>query len=259
MAYLRGLLVLLIIVAALGVGATVALRVGRTKVAAPDTVKPSIVSVENWGGVYVFAARAGGGRALLFDTGADPDGKPVDVALGALGASRADVTDVFLTHGHGDHTAGAGRLPKAKIHLGAGDVDLAAGKAPPEAVLPRLISMVLPVPPVTATDPLTGATTFDVGDGKTVKALPVPGHTPGSYAYLYDGVLFVGDIMILKQGRLEPPPRVFNPRPAENVAAIRSLKLQLASDTVDIVCTAHGGCTPKGLGSNLLDEIISRI
>jgi hypothetical protein len=26
-----------------------------------------------------------------------------------------------------------------------------------------------------------------------------------------------------------------------------------------VVCTAHGGCTPKGLGRNLLDELISRV
>ena len=94
---------------------------------------------------------------------------------------------------------------------------------------------------------------------KVVKAFPVPGHTPGSYAFLYDGVLMVGDIMVLKQGRLEPPPRVFNPHPEQNQAAIVSLKKQLANETVDIVCTSHGGCTPKGLGKMLLDDLISRL
>jgi glyoxylase-like metal-dependent hydrolase (beta-lactamase superfamily II) len=258
MGYLRALFILLVVLAALVVGAGAAVRMGRNKVSAPSTVKPSLVSVENSGGIYVFAARVGP-RVVLFDTGADPAGAPIDVALGALGGSRGDVTDVFLTHGHGDHTAGASQLPRARIHLGDGDVALAAGKATPEALMVRVMALVMPAPPVTTTDPLTGAATIDVGEGKSVKAVPVPGHTPGSYAFLFDGVLFVGDIMVLKQGRLEPTPRLFDPRPEENRAAIRSLKLQLAGDTVDIVCTAHGGCTPKGLGQNLLDEIVTRI
>ena len=98
------------------------------------------------------------------------------------------------------------------------------------------------------------------GATKTVKAFPVPGHTPGSYAFLYDGVLIAGDIMVLKQGRLDTPPRVFNPHPdGERGASIISLKTQLANETIDIVCTSHGGCTPKGLGRMLLDELIARL
>jgi hypothetical protein len=65
--------------------------------------------------------------------------------------------------------------------------------------------------------------------------------------------------MVLKQGRLDTTPRVFNPHPAENEASIRSLKTQLAGQTIDIVCTSHGGCTPKGLGRMLLDELITRL
>jgi glyoxylase-like metal-dependent hydrolase (beta-lactamase superfamily II) len=113
--------------------------------------------------------------------------------------------------------------------------------------------------------PLTGAQVISVGapdaagGPKSVKAYPVPGHTPGSYVFLYDGVLIAGDIMVYKQGRLEPTPRVFDPHPEQNKASIRSLKTQLENETIDVVCTAHGGCTPKGLGRNLLDELISRV
>ena len=84
-------------------------------------------------------------------------------------------------------------------------------------------------PAVTAADPLTGAATIEVGerggkdgkDAKKVKAFPIPGHTPGSYAFLYDGVLFVGDAMIFKQGRLDPAIKLFEAHPDENKAAIR--------------------------------------
>jgi glyoxylase-like metal-dependent hydrolase (beta-lactamase superfamily II) len=248
-------IIVLVVLAGAGFGL---LRMARTKVSEATAVKPNLFEVANAGGIYVFAAKVGP-HVIMFDTGLDPEARPVDVVVGALGAGRGDVTDVFLTHGHMDHTAGASRLPNAKLHLGAGDVPLAEGKAQPEGLVPRLLNLVVPAPPLTISDPMNGAASFDVGGGATVKAFPVPGHTPGSFAFLYDGVLFVGDIAVLKQGQLEPPPGVFDPHPEENRAAIRALRTQLASETVDVVCTSHGGCTPKGLGKSLLDELASRI
>jgi glyoxylase-like metal-dependent hydrolase (beta-lactamase superfamily II) len=156
-------------------------------------------------------------------------------------------------------------LTNARLHLGAADVPLAAGQIQPDALVPMLLGKVLATPPVTANAPMQLPATFPVGAPleagatKTVMAFPTPGHTPGSYVFLYDGVLIAGDIMVLKQGRLDTTPRVFNPHPAENEAAIRSLKTQLGDETIDIVCTSHGGCTPKGLGRMLLDELISRL
>jgi glyoxylase-like metal-dependent hydrolase (beta-lactamase superfamily II) len=258
MRLLKGILVLLVVVAVVAVGGGAAIRLSRSKASAPVVVKQDLLSEESSGGIYLFAARAGS-KVILFDTGADPGGAPVDAALAALGASRGDVSDVFLTHGHFDHIAGASQLPRARIHLGAGDVAMAQGLAAPEALAARIMRQVLPAPPVTASDPLTGSASIDLGESRAVRALPVPGHTPGSYAFLYDGVLFVGDIMVFKEGRLEPTPRLFNPRPEENAAAIRSLKTQLGGADIDTVCTAHGGCTPRGLGRNLLEEISARI
>jgi hydroxyacylglutathione hydrolase len=254
----KALFWLVLVLVVIGGGALIGMRVGRGKFSAASDVKPNLVEVTNAGGIHLYAARVGQ-HAILFDTGVDAAGGPIDAALGALRAGRTDVTDVFLTHGHFDHVAGAGQLPKAKIHLGSGDVALAEGKAAPDALMAVVLSKAMSAPPITVSDPITGAATFDVGEGKSVKAFPVPGHTAGSYAFLYDGVLFVGDIMVFKQGQLEPTPRIFNPHPEENKAAIRGLKAQLTNETVETVCTGHGGCTPKGLGRNLLDDLISRV
>ncbi len=261
MRFLKFFLVIAVVLAALAAGAGIGLRAGRGKFGAATEVKPDFVSVTNAGFITLFAARvAPGPHVVVFDSSLDPQARPVDALLGALHASRDDITDVFLTHGHYDHVAGAGVLTKAKLHLGAADVALAAGQVNPEMLLPTLLGKLLATPPVTVNAPMTGAATFEVGDPtKTVKAFPVPGHTPGSFAFLYDGVLVVGDIMMFKEGRLVTPPRVFDPHPAENTASILSLKKQLANETVDVVCTAHGGCTPKGLGRTLLDDLASRL
>jgi glyoxylase-like metal-dependent hydrolase (beta-lactamase superfamily II) len=262
MRWLKALIVLVIVLAALGGGTAIGLRAARGKVGEPAKVKPDFVSVMNAVGIGLFAARsAPGPHVVLFDSGVDPEGRPIDALLGALGARRDDVTDVFLTHGHFDHIAGVSALPKARVHLGVADVPLAAGQMAPEALVPLLLGKAVGNPGVTANAPLTGAATFPLGADatKTVKAFPVPGHTPGSYVFLYDGVLVAGDMMVLKEGRLDPTPRIFSPNPDQNKAAIISLKTRLKNEDLDIVCTAHGGCTPKGLGKVLLDDLISRL
>jgi hydroxyacylglutathione hydrolase len=256
---IKNLFVLAIILGAIGGGAVLALRVARQKPSAAETIKPNIASVSA-AGMYLYAVRTGS-KVVLFDSGGDPEGAPVDAALAAVGARRGDVSDIFLTHAHGDHTAGAAILKGAKVHLGAGDVALAEGKTPPAALVPRLMLKVIAAPPVTVTDPIagTGAQTIDVGEGKQVKALPMPGHTPGSYAFLYDGVLFVGDAMVFKQGRLDRGPSFFDTDTEGAKRAITSLKQQLGDVEVESVCTGHGGCTPKGLGKNLLDDFLTRV
>jgi glyoxylase-like metal-dependent hydrolase (beta-lactamase superfamily II) len=254
---IKNIFVLAIILAVIGGGAVVALRVARGRPSAPETIKPNIVAVSA-AGMSVYAARIGS-KVVLFDTGGDPDGHPVDAALGALGAGRGDVTDIFITHAHSDHTAGAALFSQAKVHLGAADVPVASKKSDPPNLAPRIMAKVLSAPAVNVTDPMVGVVTVDLGGGKTVKAIPVPGHTPGSYVFLYDGVLFSGDAMVFKQGRLDRAPKFFDADPDGAKTALVALKQQLAGADVDVVCTGHGGCTPKGLGKNLFDDLLGRI
>jgi hydroxyacylglutathione hydrolase len=266
---LRGFLVVLLVVVVVVAGAGAAvLRSQRGKIDRPSELKPNLIVVTNAIGVDVVAARvAPGANVVLFDAGLDPEGHPIDALLAALAAKRDDVTDVFLTHAHFDHIGGVGILPKARVHLGVADVPLATGQVPPEALVPRVLGLALSAKPVSINAPISGnaPTEFPVGPPdaagkrKVVKAFPMPGHTPGSYAYLYDGVFLAGDTMVFKQGRLETTPSAFDPHPEQNRASIRALKTALANETLDVVCTAHGGCTPSGLGRNLLDDLIARI
>jgi hydroxyacylglutathione hydrolase len=254
---IKGFFVLAVIVAILAGAATIGLRVARGKPSAVEEVKPGIVAVSSVSS-FVYAAKVGS-KVILFDAGADPAGSPIDAALAWLHAGRSDINDLFLSHGHGDHSAGASSLGHIRIRLGAGDLPLAEKKVPPEALAGKAFTLAMGFPAVTASDPLTGPATIDVGDGKQVKAFPIPGHTPGSYAYLYDGVLFVGDAMIFKQGRLDPAIKLFDAHPDANKASIRALQKQVENEDIDIVCTGHGGCTPKGMGRNQLTDLIARL
>lgn len=254
---LRNLFAFAIIVVVLAGGALAAFRVARGRPSNPEEVKPSIVAVSS-AGAYLYAARVGQ-HVVLFDTGADPGGSPVDAALAGLHAGRSDVSDVFLTHGHGDHVAAVGGLGSAHVHLGEGDVPFVEGRAPWDNLLLRVMAKGMAIPSINVSNPLNGVQTIDLGEGKTVKAIPVPGHTPGSYVFLYDGVLFTGDTAVFKQGRLERGPGLFDSNGDQVRASVNALKQQLAGAEIAAVCTGHGGCTPLGLGRTQLDDFIGRV
>ncbi len=256
---LKFLVFFVVIIAALIGGAGFGMRYTRDKASPALEVKPNMAITKHLGSIFLYGARVGE-HVILFDTGADPAGHPVDSLLTALKAKKSDVTNIFLTHGHFDHVAGALQFPDAKTYLGAGDVSLVTGQESPDAIMAKAMTLVMATPPLPrVTNPLKEKTVIDVGGGQTVIAVPVPGHTRGSFAFFYDGVLFPGDIMVFKEGRLETTPKLFDAHPAENRDSIRGLKKQLGDVTIDRVCTPHGGCTPKGLGGNLLDDFVQRL
>ncbi|MGZ3429377.1 MAG: MBL fold metallo-hydrolase, partial [Polyangia bacterium] len=96
------------------------LRLGRHKFDTPEPVRASVLRVHGQVSDF-FGAKTSDGRVLLFDAGADPEGRGLDALLATLKATREDVSDIFLTHGHGDHVAAAPLCPRARVHGGIGD------------------------------------------------------------------------------------------------------------------------------------------
>jgi len=138
-----------------------------------------------------------GERVLLFDTGAGtnmgPGAGKLQGALAEAGVDPQSVTDIFISHSHGDHVGGllnaegAPAFPNATIHLSAPEWKHMSGNAQ-YAALNSAIK-----PKVDAFAP--GAELIP----GTVKAVEVKGHTPGHSAYLItsgaDSLLYVGDSM----------------------------------------------------------------
>jgi glyoxylase-like metal-dependent hydrolase (beta-lactamase superfamily II) len=204
----------------------------------------------------IYGARVGD-NVILFDSGADPKGRALDALLARLGRARDDVSDLFITHGHGDHIGGATLFVKAHVHGGVGDADMISGRGPVEPRFARVMGLLLPVPRARLTDAFLDRGDVHVGSD-VVTAIPLAGHTPGSMLYLYDGVLFVGDTMNFSGGKLDYAPGIFNVDGAQLKKGIATLGTTIDLAQVKTVCTGHGGCTPEADTQRLVADFIKR-
>ena len=130
-------------------------------------------------------------RVLLFDTGNGPSGM-LSASMATAGVEAGAVTDIFISHSHGDHVGGLvganGGLafPNAAIHISANEWAAMQANA-------QLASLVTTVTPRVAT--------FEPGAELTpgVRAVDIQGHTPGHSGYLITSgqasLLYIGDTM----------------------------------------------------------------
>ncbi|HET9598287.1 MAG TPA: MBL fold metallo-hydrolase [Anaeromyxobacteraceae bacterium] len=221
----------------------------------PVAIAPGLYGVEA-GRVWAYGASSRDG-VLLFDAGSDPEGRALERLLAAMGAGRERVTHVFLTHGHSNHVAGAAGFPRARVWGGGADGDLFAGRRRPLEPLQFVQSWFRSPPVITVTDPLEERTAVDVG-GAEVLAIPVPGHTAGSFAYLYGRTLFVGDVLHVDGGRFVHTTRFVGRDEEGTERSLLALVEAVRGLDFDRICTGHGGCTPAGDARALLQAFVGR-
>jgi glyoxylase-like metal-dependent hydrolase (beta-lactamase superfamily II) len=168
-------------------------------------------------------------------------------ALAELGATPDDVRYVFLTHAHRDHVVGWRDVRGARFVLGEGEVPYFTGVKHYRGLVPRVGDWLnapdYPAPGELTLVPVATDTTFVFGSD-TLRAYPIPGHTAGSTAYLFRGVLFVGDainrrpLVGFRGARPEMSDDVERSR-----ASVRDLWRRIGTLPLRSVCTAHAKCT----------------
>lgn len=199
----------------------------------------------------IYLARVESG-VIVIDLGWRGAERALAGGLDRLGAAPGEVVAVFLTHSHRDHIGAWRRVRHAPFHLAAPEVERLLGRAAFGGWLPRLTERLLPSRrPRTgevALAPFARDTAFVFG-ADTLRAFLLPGHTSGSAAYLFRGILFVGDALA------RPPLAGFRATPgafADDAAlaarSLGSLWERVEPFRVEHVCTAHAKCSPYTAG-----------
>jgi glyoxylase-like metal-dependent hydrolase (beta-lactamase superfamily II) len=176
--------------------------------------------------------------------------------LAGTGPEDVRVTEIFLTHGHEDHTGSAAELARitgATVRGPALDADVIEGRAVRpdlqllawEIPLFEKFGRVTPAPPVKLDELVEDASLL--GWERAAQIVAVPGHTVGSVAVFLpeDHVLIAGDAIASMEG--EPILGVFNVDPEEARASFR----RLAQLDANLVCFGHGAAITVNAQSRL--------
>jgi glyoxylase-like metal-dependent hydrolase (beta-lactamase superfamily II) len=234
--------------AAAGVALAAAVGCGAPRRAVAPLAVPGRSAVALTGGPnasLIYAARTSAG-VLLVDLGWWGHGRALRRALAALGAEPADVALVFLTHAHRDHVAAWPAVRGARFHVAAPEAARLTGRSRPRGWIPRWAERLkpahLPAPGRLDVRPFAADTVFAFG-ADTLRAYLVPGHTAGSAAYLFRGVLFVGDAVThTRAGGFAPARRGYSDDPRAAAASLAALWRRLPPGGARYVCTAHARC-----------------
>jgi len=199
---------------------------------------PGVFTVKE-GFVSAFVVDLGKGRVALVDAGIDPTAKPIVAELARRGLKEDAVAAILLTHGHSDHSAGCAAFPKAPVWALEADVALAEGRAGSRSPIGRLA---WPRP----TGIKVGRALHDgetVRLGKTaIRVFAVPGHTPGSAAFLVHGALILGDAAdSLKSGKMSAAKWIFSESVAQDRASLKALAGRLNPAEVRVIAFSHSG------------------
>ncbi len=190
----------------------------------------------------VYMLDAGNGQVALIDAGNDTAGAAILDALGKRNAGAGNVAAIFITHAHPDHDAAIAVFTKATVYAMNAEVPVAEAKEAYGSLFSRVMGRYNPHP-FQVTHPLENGEKVTVGNLE-VTAFAVPGHTPGSAAYLTQGVLYLGDAaMINSDGTVRGPAAAFSRNAEEGVASLQRLaqELQPRADEVKVLATAHTG------------------
>jgi glyoxylase-like metal-dependent hydrolase (beta-lactamase superfamily II) len=177
-------------------------------------------------------------RLTLIDAGLPGSRPAIEAAVRALGRSLDELERVVCTHGHPDHAGGARELAADGVEIMLHPADLAALSTTMRGALSRptrgrFFASVTPEP----------ARAVAVSDGDLIPVLGglqvvhTPGHTPGSIC-LYaprEGLLFVGDALQARRGRVGFASRLFS----DDYARARLSVKRLAELDVKSIVFSH--------------------
>jgi len=222
-----------------------------------ELVVPGVWWLHETRGSNVFTVERDDGGLTLVDTGFASSADGIVSELAAI-APGMEPSHILLTHGHVDHAGAAAELRRrysARVVAGVAECDVDAqgrhlvrepmGRSHLVRRIRRRVARRAGVLPEVQVDvPLQGEQRI-----AGVLAVPVPGHTPGSYCYLLEGrgVAFVGDLVICHRDVLARAMTMTNFDDALYLQTLRDF----APRAPAVGCAGHGVPWREGFGDEL--------
>ena len=193
----------------------------------------------------IYVARTDSG-VIAIDLGWTGSEETLPRILSAINARPADVRFVFLSHAHRDHIAAWPLVRQARFVLGRDEVPAFTGSGGYAGWAAKMGDELndYPRPKEGELALVTVALDTAIVLGRdTVFAFPIPGHTPGSVAYLFRGILFGGDAINWRPGSgFQGARPEFSDSVAQSRESLRALWGRLSLTRTRIMCSAHGKC-----------------
>jgi len=206
----------------------------------------------------IYLARTDSG-VMAIDLGWTGSEEVLPESLRRLNATPADVRFVFLTHAHRDHIAAWPLVRQARFVVGRDEIPAFTGSAGYAGWAAKMGGELNSYPRPTEGEltlvPVASDTAMVLGRD-TVFAFPIPGHTPGSVAYLFRGILFGGDAINWRPGSgFQGARPEFSDSVAQSRESLKALWGRLPLTRTRIMCSAHGKCA---VADSALRERVTR-
>jgi glyoxylase-like metal-dependent hydrolase (beta-lactamase superfamily II) len=169
---------------------------------------------------------------ILIDTGYPGKFEDILEEINSLNLELKSIKHILLTHHDVDHVGNAALLQEetgATLWASKDDIPYILGdKGRPG--IKKLVSFILrPKKP----EKIQVYQNTTIGD---VQIISTPGHTPGHVSFLYEDILFAGDLVGNTNGKLKKPPIFGN----SNTKSIDESIIKMNEYDFNWICPAHG-------------------
>lgn len=199
-------------------------------------INNNVYALESTKGSYAYIIF--GKETILVDTGQIWEGKMILKELKSMNIKLEDIRHIVLTHHDIDHVGNAAMLQKltgARLWASSEDIQYIKGNKNRPGIK-RVFSFIF-----RSKKPENIYAYNQDGKIEDIQVIPTPGHTPGHVCILYKDILFAGDLVDSRKGKLRPYP---NMNWDEDLLR-KSIK-NISSIPFKLVCPTHGMPIERG-------------